>query len=207
MVGLQVGGLIGDQRVGRGVALVEAVAGELVDLLEDLLGLGLGHAARDRALDEVLALGLHLRADLLAHGPAQQVGGAERIAGQLLGDLHDLLLVDHDPEGLLQDAFQRRIEVIDRLLVVLARDEARDVVHGPRAKQRDDGDDVLEAVRLEALEHVAHARGLQLEHPHRVAAAEHGVGSRVVQRDPRQIQRGAARGDQLAGARQHRKGL
>ena len=35
VVGLQIGGLVGDQRIGGGVRLVEAVAGELVDLVED----------------------------------------------------------------------------------------------------------------------------------------------------------------------------
>ena len=94
------------------MALVEAVAGELVDLLEDLRGLGLRHATRHGAVDEGLALGFHLRLDLLAHGPAQQVGAAQAVAGQLLGDLHDLFLVDHDPEGLFQDAFQARMQVV-----------------------------------------------------------------------------------------------
>ena len=37
---LQPGGVIGDQRVGGGVALVEAIAGELVDQVEQLVGLG-----------------------------------------------------------------------------------------------------------------------------------------------------------------------
>ena len=35
VVGLEIGGLVGEQRVGGGVRLVEAVAGELRDLLED----------------------------------------------------------------------------------------------------------------------------------------------------------------------------
>ena len=39
-------------------------------------------------------------ADLLAHGAAQHVGFAERIAGQLLRDLHHLFLVDDDAVGL-----------------------------------------------------------------------------------------------------------
>ena len=46
IVRLQPRRLVGDQRVGGGVALVEAVAGELVDQLEDLRRLGALHAAR-----------------------------------------------------------------------------------------------------------------------------------------------------------------
>ena len=39
---LQPRGLVGDERVGRGVALVEAIAGELVDQVEQLVRLGRG---------------------------------------------------------------------------------------------------------------------------------------------------------------------
>ena len=38
VVRLQIGGLVGDQRIGGGVRLVEAVAGELLHQLEDLVG-------------------------------------------------------------------------------------------------------------------------------------------------------------------------
>ena len=64
------------------MALVEAVVGEAREQLEDRLGLALLDAALDRAGDEALALRLHLGADLLAHGAAQQVGLAERVAGE-----------------------------------------------------------------------------------------------------------------------------
>ena len=74
VVRLQPGRLIGDQRVGGGVALVEAVAGELVDQVEQLVGLGRRDVVvRRAALDEGRALGVHLRLDLLAHRAAQQV--------------------------------------------------------------------------------------------------------------------------------------
>ena len=38
VIGLEIGGLVGDERVGGGVRLVEAVAGEFRDLLEHMLG-------------------------------------------------------------------------------------------------------------------------------------------------------------------------
>ena len=70
---LQPGGLVGDQRVAGGVALVEAVAGELVDRVEQLVGLGRGNVVVLRAaLDKARTLRVHLRLDLLAHRPAQQ---------------------------------------------------------------------------------------------------------------------------------------
>ncbi len=64
------------------MALVEAVVGESFQQLEDRLGLGALDAALDRAGDEAVALRLHLAADLLAHGAAQEVGLAERVAGE-----------------------------------------------------------------------------------------------------------------------------
>ena len=136
MVGLQIGGLVGDQRIGGGVRLVEAVAGEFRHLVEDQLGARALDPALGRARDELLALRVHLGLDLLAHRAAQQIGAAQRVAGQHLGDLHDLLLVDHDAVGLLQDPLELRVQVVGLLLAVLDRDVARDVLHRPRAVQR-----------------------------------------------------------------------
>ena len=52
VIGLEIGGLIGDQRIGRGVGLVEAVAGEFRHQLEDVLGARPLDAVGDGALDE-----------------------------------------------------------------------------------------------------------------------------------------------------------
>ena len=49
MIGLQIRGLVGDQRVGRGVALVEAVFGEALQQVEDHVGLRALDAALGRA--------------------------------------------------------------------------------------------------------------------------------------------------------------
>ena len=121
IIRLHVRGLVGDQRVGRGVALVEAVFGEALQQVEDRVGLGAVDAALGRALDEVLALLLHLLADLLAHGAAQQVGLAERVAGQDLRRLHHLLLVDDDAERLAQDRLELGMDVFRLLQAVLAQ--------------------------------------------------------------------------------------
>ena len=115
IVRLQIGGLVGDQRVGRGVALVEAVFGETLQQIEDRIGMRALDAALGRAFDEILALRLHLRADLLAHGAAQQIGLAERIAGEDLRGLHHLFLIDDDAVGLFQDRLELGMDVF-RLL-------------------------------------------------------------------------------------------
>ena len=97
-------------------------------------------------LTKSLALRLHLLADLLAHGAAQQVGLAERIAGQDLRDLHHLFLVDDDAEGLAQDRLELGMDVVRLLVAVLARAIGRDVRHRARPIERDQRDDVLETV-------------------------------------------------------------
>ena len=64
---------------------------------------------------EGLELLVQLLLLLLAHRPAQQVGLAQRVAGELLGDRHHLLLVDDQAVGLAQDLLERLGELgVDR---------------------------------------------------------------------------------------------
>ena len=74
MMRLHVGGLVGDQRVGGCVRLVEAVAGELLHQVEQLIGLAPGQTVALGAGDEDVAVRGHLLRLLLAHGPPQQIG-------------------------------------------------------------------------------------------------------------------------------------
>ena len=111
------------------MALVEAVAGELVDQLENVNGVLLLDAVFQRALDEARLLGRHLGFVLLAHRAAQKISLPQGVTAHDLGDLDHLLLVDDDAVGLLQNAFQHRMQAVDRLLAVLAIDVGRDVVH------------------------------------------------------------------------------
>ncbi len=78
VVGLEIRGLIGDQRICGSVRLVEAVAREFGDQLEDELGAAAIHTLANGALDEAVPLLRHLLLDLLAHGAAEQIGLAER---------------------------------------------------------------------------------------------------------------------------------
>ena len=77
---LEPGGVIREQRVGGGVRLVEAVAGELRHQVEDLAGLVLGELALGGAGHEDVALLVHLGGIFFAHGAAQEVGATERVA-------------------------------------------------------------------------------------------------------------------------------
>ena len=82
------------------------------------------------------------------------------------------------------------MQAVDGLLAVLAVDVGRDVVHRAGAVERHHGDDVLEAVGLQPLEALAHARAFQLEHADRVGLGQQLVGLAVVER---QLQRGRCR--------------
>ena len=133
VVRLQVGGLVGDQPVAGGVGLVEAVALERLERLEDRVDDVRLDAALGRLGDELLLLGPEHGRLLLADRVAQRVrlGAGEPAEGDGRG--HDVLLVDEDPVGLLQVRLEQRVEVGHRLLAVLAPDVGRDVVHRARA--------------------------------------------------------------------------
>ena len=146
--------------------LVEAVSGELRHQIEDLLDLLRRIAPLHRAVDEALALLRHLLGFLLAHGAAQQVGFAERVAGQPVGDLHHLFLVDDDAQRFLQDFLQFRKFVFDLLAAVLAIDEVVDHAALNRAGtvERVQSGEIFDGIRLVAAQHVAHAVRFKLEH-------------------------------------------
>ena len=154
--------------------LIEAVAGELLHQVEDLLDLLLREAALQRALDEALALLGHLLDLLLAHGAAQQIGIAQRIAGDAIGDLHHLLLIDDDAVGLLEQLLQLG-QIVDHLVAApLALDE---VVHHAAldragAIERVERGEIFQAAGLIAAQDVAHAAGFKLEDAAGEALAE-----------------------------------
>jgi hypothetical protein len=133
------------------VALVEAVPREELEVAPDLLRRRLRHVALDRAVDEQrLVLG-HDLGLLLAHGLPQAVRLVQREAAEAVGDAHHLLLVDAHAVRLLQHLLERRVRVARLLLAVLPSDEGVDhaASERPRPVERQDGDEVLERVRLE----------------------------------------------------------
>ena len=116
-----------------------------------------------------------------------------RVARELLGDLHDLLLVDHQAVGRAQDRAERldhlglelalelRVERGQLLLAVLAQREVgvRVDAHRARAVERERRRDVLEAVGLHQLEQGAHAAAVELEDAEGVAPGQQVVGGLV----------------------------
>jgi len=125
----------------------------------------------------------HFLGLLLAHCPAQQVGGTERVATDDLRDLHHLFLIDDDAIGRLETGLEIVDVVVDLLLPLLAQDE---VVHHSRTEragtiEREDGDDVLEAVRCQLAHELLHALGFDLEDRRRIAVLENLVGLWIVE--------------------------
>ena len=182
VVGLEVGGLVRDQPVAGGVGLVEPVAGEWLEGGEDLVD----HRGGDPLL---LGAGLELRLVLaqdrfllLADRVAEVVRLGPGVIGHGDGGGHDVFLVDEDPVRVVEGGLERRVQVGDRLLPVLAADVGGDVGHRAGAEERDHGRQVLHLGRLEVLHVAAHPRALELEDAGRLPGREQLEGLRVVQR-------------------------
>ena len=183
-MGLEPGGVVGEQRVGGGVRFVEAVAGELGHLVEDFAGGGLGKLALGGAGEEDLALLLHLGGILLTHGAAEEVGATQRVAADDVRDLHDLLLVDHDAEGLFEERLEFGQRVFDEAGIPFAPDEVVDHAHGAGTVEGVERGEVLDRAGLVAAENVAHAAGFKLEDAGGEGAVEDLLeGLEVVERD------------------------
>ena len=170
--------------------LVETVTRERLHEIENVVGLaGVDPALRGAGEEHRTLLG-HLLRLLLAHRAAQQIGTAERIAGEDLGDLHDLLLVEDDAIGRLERAFQAWMQIVDDLsLRMLAVDELLRHAHGARPEQRDHSRQVIEPIRLQALDEIAHAHGLELEHGRRPALLYELEGFGIVDGDSVHVDR------------------
>ena len=180
IVGLQVGGLVGDQPVRGRVCAVEPVLGELRDPIEQRVGGGLRNPPLQCAADELRPLLGHLGLVLLAHRGTQDVGLAHRESGQLAGGHHHLFLVDHHPVRFAQDRLQALVHVLDRLAALFARDEGGDVDHRARPEQSNGSGYVLEALGPHVHQHPAHAGTFELEHAVRVAVGDQLIGLRVI---------------------------
>jgi len=194
VIGLEPGGLVAHHRVGGGVGLVEAVIGEFLQQVKDLVGLAFVHTVGHRARLEFRAFPGHLGGDLLAHGAAQQIGAAKAVARHDLRDLHHLFLIDDDALGLFEDVVDQRMDALDLAQPVLDLAIGRDVLHRAGTVERDQRHDILDAGGFHPLERVHHARAFHLEHRDRARAGIHLVGLCIIKRDLPDIVLGPRRG-------------
>ena len=191
VIRLQVGRLVGDERIGRGVALVEPIERELGDQVAEPLGPAAFDAVFQAAFHEIAPVLGHDRRVFFAHRLAQRVGFAQGKSRQCVGDEHDLFLIDDDAVGGGEDRFEARVQIADRFAPVLARDERRDVFHRPGAVHGVEGDQVVQAIGLGLAQHALHAFGFKLENALRFAAREQLVDPGIVQRDRVHVERDA----------------
>ena len=187
VVGLEVGRPVRQHTVGRRVGLVEGVVAEgqqNVPQRRDGRGAepALGHPG-----GELLELGVQLGLLLLAHRAPQQIGLAEAVAGELLGDRHHLLLVDDEPEGLpqhlLEGLGQLGVDRLHGLATVLAAGVlvVRIRPHGAGPVERADGGNVLEVIGAHAAQQGPHGAAVELKHPEGVTAGQQAVGGKIGQ--------------------------
>ena len=132
----------------------------------------------DHSLAEALELLVQNFLLLLTHGLTQNICLAQRVACQLLGNLHDLFLVDDQTKSRSKNVFEwlRKLGVNrgDLLTPVLTQRVIRMGIctHGPRAIQRTDSRDVFEVVGLHELEKIAHTTAIKLEDTQSVSASQ-----------------------------------
>ena len=100
-MGLEIGGLIGNQRITDGMGFVKSIVGKVEDFIIDFLGNFLLHSVGDGAgnaplrvaVDEGFPLLQNDRLFFLGDGPAHIVGLSQGVATQLAENLNDLFLI------------------------------------------------------------------------------------------------------------------
>ena len=190
IMALEISGLESHIGVAGRMALVEGVgrkAGHLVvdlvcHLLRDTVGNAAGAfvAGLGAAVHKMFPLGFHDGVLLFAHGAANVICLSEGEARQFPEDLHDLLLIDDAAVGHIQNVCQLRSLVADLVRLVPIAQIGGNGVHGARAVQTDQSDDIFKVLGLQPHKHLLHAGGFQLEHTLGIALPQHFVGIRVV---------------------------
>ena len=182
VVGLEPRGAVGDERVARGVAAIEGVVRcSFVDRPE-VVDHSISGAGGAGAREELLLHPGHTGPVLLADRLPQVVRLGPGEAGDLLGDLHRLLLVEGHPVRGLGDRAEPVVEVGDPFGVPLVARVLVHEAHRARAVKRPERHQVVELGRPHFPERLPHPIGLELEHADRVAALEHLVRPLVVER-------------------------
>ena len=164
--------------------LVERVVGERLDDVEHFLAEGPAVALGLAPVHELRAFRGDEHPVLFAGRLAQVVSLFERVPGEFLADPHQLLLVDHQPEGGSEDLLKIIVVVHHRLAAVLTIRVVGVHVggHRPRPVQRNQRGHIFEARRFERANERPHRSAFELKHADRVAEAQKVEGLRVVER-------------------------
>ena len=192
IVRLEIRRVVRHQRVGRGMGLVEAIAGKVGHQIKQFLGLLFGQMVLPRATDEQRLLFLHFLGLLFSHRPTQQIGLPQRKPGQPISDGHHLLLIDDNPIGVPQYRFQGRRIIGQVRWAAFPFDE---IIHHPaferpRTVQGQHGDQILKPFGCDLDQKIAHPRTFQLENSGRARGRQQRVGRGVIQGKAGHIERG-----------------
>ena len=106
--------------------LVKSVFGELGHQIKNAVGFGKFYAVGRCPGNETGLLRCHFFGIFFTHGAAQQIGLAKAVTRQSRGRVLDLLLIEDNPVGFLQNGFKLRQRIINALATVLSFDE---IVH------------------------------------------------------------------------------
>src|SRR5680860_745690 len=143
IISLQIGGAIGNQRVARGMRLVERVVPRFFHEVPKVIN-GLGSCAvLLSSLSELGLQPLQDGSDLLANTLAEIIRFRRGKAGDTLGDLHELFLIDSHAVCRAKHRLQPRIHVLHSFGVALVPDKLWDVLHRTRTIEGHQGNQII----------------------------------------------------------------
>ena len=119
IVRLQIGCVVGHKGVGCRVRLVETIATEELNQVEDFPGPNCVQPLLSSAFDKRFAAGCDHVCLFLRDRFDGGIGCGKFDTAQAVQNPHDLLLIDHDPVGLFKNFFHHRVRVIGHLTLVL----------------------------------------------------------------------------------------
>src|SRR5680860_526645 len=173
IISLQIGGAIGNQRVARGMRLVERVVPRFFHEVPKVIN-GLGSCAvLLSSLSELGLQPLQDGSDLLANTLAEIIRFRRGKAGDTLGDLHELFLIDSHAVCRAKHRLQPRIHVLHSFGVALVPDKLRDVLHRTRTIEGHQGNQIIKRGGVHLTHGIPHATGFKLEDTLRIPLGQH----------------------------------
>ena len=177
--------LVRNQCVSVGVALAKGVVGEGFDFVKENFTQRSAISVLVRAIDELASFGDNHFANFLAARLSKIVGFGHGIAGDLGGDTHDVLLINHQPVGFTQNLFKIFVVVENALATVLSIGVVvvNVFTHWSGAIERDERRHVMKTRRCQPPHQCSHWRTFELEDANRIAQSQHREYFLVVQRN------------------------
>ena len=183
VVGLEPGGLPGDQSIGNGMGFIEAVAAELQHQGEELFRLLSAVAVLHASVHECI---LHVQEFLfllLGHRLAHRIRFRQGEPGRDLGGAHGLFLIDHDPVGIFQHRFQFFARVDDLIGMGLVFKIQGNTVDTGRPVQGKGRNDIGKPIRNDLPQKALHAFRFKLEDAAGIRPLKQGQGPPVLKGD------------------------